>query len=212
MKKHSILGVIVLTVLLLGAFAVAHEVGVKVDGQIAPHEYQYLYHNNELNMDLYWSLDEDEGEIYIGLAAPAHGWVAFGLREPEEEEEEEGKIMEGVDIVIGYVKDGKLSIQDNFANAPTGHAADTSLGGTDDVLQSAGSEDDWGTVIEFARKLDTGDSYDVAIPQVKTEVYLAYNSTADDFVSYHGRESRAEVEFDFYSGHVNDFEEEEHEH
>jgi len=197
-----------LAALLLAAFAGAHEVGVKVDGQIAPHEYQFLYHNNELNMDLYWSLDEDEGEIYIGLAAPAHGWVAFGLREPEEEETEEERVMEGVDIVIGYVSGGTLTIQDNYANAPTGHDADTALGGTDDVLEAAGSEDDWGTVIEFKRKLSTGDRYDVAIPQVKTEVYLAYNATADDLTSYHGREARAEVELDFYSGHVNDFEEE----
>ena len=212
MRKSSILGVALLAALLVAAFAGAHEVGVKVDGQIAPHEYQFLYHNNELNMDLYWSLDEDEGEIYIGLAAPAHGWVAFGLRAPEEEEAEEEKVMEGVDIVIGYVKDGKLAIEDHYANVPIGHTADTSLGGSDDVLEAAGSEDDWGTVIEFKRKLDTGDRYDVAIPHEKTEVYLAYSVSADDFATYHEK-TRAEAEIDFYSGHVSDFEEEEeHEH
>jgi hypothetical protein len=60
--------------------------------------------------------------------------------------------MEGEDILIGYIRNKELFLQDYSANRPVNHYNDVNLGGRDDVLQSSGSEDNTFTVIEFRRK------------------------------------------------------------
>lgn len=179
-------GLIVLAVLaFVGAFVGsapgASQAYVKIDGDIFPGEYQYhcaVAKAPAFKADLYWSLD---GEfIYVGLSTPAQGWVGWGLMPLDPET----KVMEGSDIIIGYVAEGnKLSIRDDYADTPTSHKADTELGGKNDVAEAAGKEDANGTRIEFKRPLYTQDKYDVAVP-VRTEVFLGY-SDADDFTTAH---------------------------
>ena len=59
------------------------------------------------------------------------------------------------------VEDGEATALDLFSIGLTGpHPEDTTLGGTDDILEFGGREDGDYTVIEFKRKLETGDEYD----------------------------------------------------
>jgi hypothetical protein len=109
-----------------------------------------------------------------------------------------GPIMEGEDILIGYVQQGNLNLQDYYANTAVNHASDVSLGGRDDVLEASGTEDEKSTTIEFRRKLDTGDKFDKPLGNGTHLVQLAYASN-DDFMTYHG-EKRTVIKIDFLAG------------
>jgi len=160
-----------------------------IDGRIAEGEYASHYQARKIGMELHWTID---GEfIYLALRAPTQGWLAVGW-------DPTGPIMEGEDILIGYIRGKELFLQDYFANSSVTHANDVSLGGRDDVLEASGSEDATATTIEFRRRLDTGDRFDRPLTGGAHTVQLAYAPT-DDFVTYHG-EKRTVVKIDFLAG------------
>ncbi|OFX27446.1 MAG: hypothetical protein A2Z07_00740 [Armatimonadetes bacterium RBG_16_67_12] len=160
-----------------------------IDGRIAEGEYASHYVARGIGMELHWTIEGDS--IYIGLRAPTTGWLAIGW-------DPSGPIMEGEDILIGYIRGKELYLQDYFANTSVTHANDVSLGGRDDVLESSGSEDQESTTIEFRRRLDTGDKFDRPITRASHTVQLAY-APNDDFVTYHG-EKRTVVKINFFEG------------
>ncbi|MDQ7851027.1 MAG: DOMON domain-containing protein [Armatimonadota bacterium] len=160
-----------------------------VDGRIAEGEYASHYLAPGIGMEVHWTVEGDF--ISFGLRAPARGWVAIGW-------DPTGPIMEGEDIILGYIRGKELFLQDYYASSSVTHANDVSLGGRDDVLESSGSEDERYTTIEFRRRLDTGDRFDRPITPGPHTVQLAY-APGDDFVTYHG-EKRTVVTIDFFAG------------
>lgn len=176
-------------VAVLWGWPVAAAPAPAIDGRIMEGEYASHYRAQGIGMELHWTVEGDY--IYIGLKAPTTGWLAIGW-------DPSGPIMEGEDILIGYIRGKELYLQDYFANTSVTHANDVSLGGRDDVLESSGSEDQQSTTIEFRRRLDTGDRFDRPITPGSHTVQLAYAPT-DDFVVYHG-EKRTVVKIDFLTG------------
>lgn len=89
---------------------------------------------------------------------------------------------------------------------------DTSVGGTNDILASAGSESGGVTVIKYVRSLDTGDVNDKVISNTGIHVtnmslmtgdmscILAYNPTSDDRTIYHGQSNRVQLTINFFTG------------
>ena len=151
---------------------------LQIDGVIHEGEYQNLLSSSRLKMDLYWTILDDR--IYFALRAPTQGWVALGFNS-------EVPLMRGADILIGYVKDGQPYLEDSYANSRIGHQTDIQLGGRDDVLDRASTQDEGSTIIEFSRRLDTGDRFDTPIrPGEKVMVLLAFGQR-DDLTSYHDR-------------------------
>ncbi len=194
----------VAVVLLVGAVATltfGSPAEPTVDGQIGASEYQFHYFDEDINMDVYWTVTDED--LYIAVKAPATGWVSVGFRPGVPTEEEEAK-MEGVDFLIGYVQGGQAFARDDYGDTPFTHKADTELGGQDNIEAFAGSEANGTTIFEFKRALNTKDEFDAVIP-VLGEVYLAY-SNADDFTTIHTE--RTEVEINFATGFA---EKEEHE-
>ncbi len=184
------LAVAVVILILAGApVAAAGAPLPSIDGRIADGEYTSHYRARGIGMELHWTIDGDF--IYLGLRSPTRGWLAVGW-------DPSGPIMEGEDILIGYIRGKELFLQDYFANSSVTHANDVSLGGRDDVLEASGAEDTNGTTIEFRRRLDTGDRFDRPITGGAHTVQLAYAPT-DDFVTYHG-EKRTVVKIDFLGG------------
>jgi hypothetical protein len=160
-----------------------------IDGTISDGEYISQYLARSIGMELHWTIEGDS--IYIGLRAPTRGWLAIGWGPS-------GPIMQGEDILIGYIRGKELFLQDYFANTSVTHANDVSLGGRDDVLESSGSEDQQSTTIEFRRRLETRDRFDRPITRASHTVQLAYGPN-DDFVTYHG-EKRIVVKINFFEG------------
>ncbi len=117
--------------------------------------------------------------LEVELTGPTTGWVAAGF-DPE-------SMMNGSNLIIGYVSGGTVSVRDDWGTSQTQHESDVSLGGTDDVTVDGGSESDGETTIEFTIPLDSGDQYDRPLQEGDTySVILAIGSDgADDFTSYH---------------------------
>ena len=128
------------------------------------------------NMQFSWAIEGDR--IHVKLSAKTTGWVSIGF-DPE-------KAMLGADIIIGVVKKGKVKIVDHYANRKRGHSNDVKLGGTNDVKNPSGSEEDGVTTIAFTLPLNTDDKYDKPInPEGMTKVILAYGAGKDSFKNRH---------------------------
>ncbi len=152
------------------------------DGAIAAGEYR----NSRTfeNYELWWT--SDDTNIYIGMKARTQGWVAAGF-DPE-------SMMKDADIVIGYVKDGKLAISDQYSTGQFGpHKPDVEQGGTDDILASGGQSEGGFTTIEFKRKLDTGDRFDKALGKGTHKIIWAYGSDPQ-FTLKHASRGSAEID------------------
>jgi len=119
------------------------------------------------------------------VSAPATGWVSVGI--------DPVSMMAKADIIIGYVKDGKVFIQDGYGTGSVSHKADVDLGGEDNIVNSAGTEKDGITEIIFSIPLDSNDKYDNKITKGKHKIILAY-SAKDDFKSKHISRTSVEIE------------------
>jgi len=133
------------------------------DGIISADEYQDSRTYGDYT--IYWS--NDSAFIYMGMKARTAGWVAVGFGAEA--------FMKNADIIMGSVKDGALTIADTFSTGEFGpHPPDTQLGGTDDILSSAGKTANGYTVVEFKRKLDTGDKFDKPLVRGINKIIWAY--------------------------------------
>lgn len=134
------------------------------DGIISAAEYQGARSFGDFTIN--WSNDTDY--IYMGMKAKTAGWVAVGFG-PE-------TFMKNADIIMGSVKAGVLTIADTFSTGEFGpHPPDTQLGGTDDILASAGTLDAGYTTIEFKRKLVTGDKFDKPLGKGINKIIWAFS-------------------------------------
>lgn len=135
-----------------------------VDGRLAEGEYDHVYEDETTGITLAWRVESseaaaDQGLIYIGLHSPLAGRVEIAFATS-------GPYIAGGDVIVGYVQDGELAIQDQYGDGPTSNVVDANANGTDDILQAAGAggTDEAGTTIEFTRALVTPDSvYDKPI-------------------------------------------------
>ena len=86
-----------------------------------------------------------------------------------------GSRMKNADMIFGYVEDGETSLFDLFSTGDFGpHSPDAELGGTDDIIEFAGKEENGFTTIEFKRLLDTGDDYDLPLSKGEHQIIWGY--------------------------------------
>ncbi len=126
-----------------------------VDGHIHPDEYEFEAVFFDGNYKLYGRLEGDF--VFFGISAEDIGWIGLGL-DPEVK-------MKDADIIVGWVADdSETTVLDSWSVGEKGpHPPDEQLGGTHDIIEYAGREDFFTTVIEFKRKRDTGDQWDKAV-------------------------------------------------
>lgn len=137
-------------------------------------DYQHSLKVDKMTFD--WSINDDQ--LAVKLSAPTKGWVAVGFNP--------SKKMKDADIIIGYVKNGKVKILDEFGSAATQHKSDKKIGGAENVTVVGGSEANNTTTIEFSIPLNSGDDKDTVIdPNADTIVILGYGSERDSFKVKH---------------------------
>jgi len=185
-------------VLLIVAIDMFHEYGgggkvkllanVTVDGKIKPGEYTNHFFNKKTGYSLYWRIKG--GNIYFGLHSPKKGWVAVGLGGK--------KAMQDADIYMGYVKNGKTYFKEEWGNTPYSHVPLSSLGEKSVVEKYAGSITPSGVDIEFVRPLKVNEKHVKSIVNKKMRVIFAFSS-AKDFTTYHGANSRGITEINFFA-------------
>ncbi len=147
----------------------------KPDGRIEPGEYSYNFSSGDFST----FFRVENGTLFVGIMAQTHGWLAVGFGG--------GPGMKDTDIVIAYVLPNRtVRIRDDYSTGFAGpHNPDTSYGGEEDILSYGGSEKGDFTIVEFSRKLDTGDPYDFTVPLNRSfRVIWAYG-IVDDFLSDH---------------------------
>lgn len=143
-------------------------------GQLLAADYQHEVQDKDISFS--WSVVGEE--LAVKIAAKTEGWVGIGFNPSNK--------MKDANYVLGYVKNGKAEISDDFGTRENAHESDEKLGGTSDVVLVGGSEEGGITTIEFTMPLDSGDAYDRPI-QVDgdTIVQLAYGAGRDSFLSKH---------------------------
>lgn len=133
-------------------------------------EYQHSLRVEKMTFD--WSIEGDH--IAVKLSAPTTGWVAVGFNPSSK--------MKDANIIIGYVKKGKVKIVDDFGTAATQHKDDIKIGGAENVTVVGGAEEGDTTTIEFSIPLNSGDEKDGIIdPNADTTVILGYGPERDSF-------------------------------
>jgi hypothetical protein len=146
-----------------------------VDGVIG--ETEYAHSTQVAGVTVYWI--NDSQALQIGLVAPVHGYIGFGI-DPEFG-------MKGANIVIAAVEaDGRVVARDDYGIGTMSHAADVDSGGMNDILSVAGSETADQTVVEFVIPLDSGDPFDKTLTAGETYgILVSYQATSDDFTIKH---------------------------
>ena len=89
-------------------------------------------------------------------------------------------------MVFGWVKEGEATVLDLYSTGGFGpHPPDDELGGTNDLLEVGGTEDNGYTTIEFKRKLNTQDQYDKVFTPGQTINFIWAMARADSFTVKH---------------------------
>ncbi|USH00123.1 hypothetical protein K1720_01155 [Thermococcus argininiproducens] len=148
----------------------------KADGVIGEKEYA---HNVSLaggKLVVYWRNDEEF--LYVALKGQTLGWVAIGF-EPTDK-------MKDADMVFGWVENGEVKLIDAYSTGTTGpHPPDEQLGGSNDILEFGGREENGYTVIEFKRKLNTNDEYDKVLTPGQKVKFIFALADVDEFTTRH---------------------------
>ncbi len=145
-----------------------------LSGNLHAAGYQHSLIVDKMTFD--WSIEGDN--MIIKLSAPTTGWVGIGFHPTD--------MMKDANIIIGFVKDGKVEISDEFGNQPTQHVTDTGRGGKDNVTVIGGSESGNTTTLEFSIPLQSGDVNDGVIdPKADTAIMLAYGPDRKSFKLKH---------------------------
>jgi len=151
------------------------------DGIIRVREYHGS--NNYGDYTIHWLSDEQY--IYIGMTAKTNGWIAMAVQP--------GSRMKDADMVFGFVINGKVEVYDLYSTGNFGpHPPDAELGGTDDILVYGGKEEGGFTTIEFKRRLNTGDKYDISISKGVNKIIWAYGSN-DSLAVKHSTRGYGEI-------------------
>jgi len=160
-------------------------VGPVVDGLVG--EDEYVHEMRLGGMRVLWANDAEF--LRMALVAPGTGYVSVGF-DPVDR-----KV--GANYIIGYVDDTGVTLRDHVGTRGNLHQADTEVGGTDDIVEFAGTETDDETILEFVIPLDSGDPRDRPLrPGGSYEIQVAYQESRDDLISWHSRHGVGTIEID----------------
>lgn len=138
------------------------------DGVITDGEYSNYQKVGEL--DVFTRVEGDS--VMIALRAQTIGWLALGI-DPEDK-------MKGADMLLCYVKDNQAAVVDMYSTGTFGpHPPDDKQGGTPDITMVSGTQKDGVTLVEFKRKLNTGDSKDKPLRLGENKVIWAIGDSPD---------------------------------
>lgn len=137
---------------------------------------QYDHEVQDKKISFAWKVDGDR--LAVKLSAQTTSWVGIGFNPT--------KMMKDANFILGYVKDGKVELSDDFGNSDMSHSPDSQLGGSEDVTLVGGTEEGGVTTIEFTVPLQSPDKNDNAIVvDGDTTILLAYGGGRDTFKTKH---------------------------
>ena len=123
--------------------------------------------------------------LNIKVTTPTEGWIAVGFNPT--------KKMKDANIIMGYVEDGMVVIEDHFGNGQISHRNDESLGGSDDVMNKSGSERNGVTELSYTIPLNSGDPYDRVLMEGQTYKVIFASHSKDKITMKHNRRTSREI-------------------
>lgn len=137
---------------------------------------EYDHEVQDKKISFAWKVNGET--LAVKMTAETQGWVGIGFNPVSE--------MKGANFILGYVKDGKVKVDDDYGTDANAHKSDTKLEGTSHVTVVGGTETGGMTTIEFTIPLDSGDKNDTKIDvNGDTTVLLAYGTGRDSFLAKH---------------------------
>ena len=159
----------------------------KADGIITQNEYKNSREFGSGRFTVYWSNDEEY--IYMALKGQTSGWVSIGF--------EPTIAMRDADMILGFVSGGIPTVLDQYSTGDFGpHPSDEQLGGTNDLIETSGSEASGFTIIEFKRKLNTGDRYDKAFTKGQNITIIWSLGSSDSINAMHTLRGGGSIKLD----------------
>ncbi len=125
------------------------EKGVK-SGIAAKGDSGYTYKLTSGTMEFQWSITGNS--IHVKLKGGTAGWIAAGFNPSEG--------MKDANIIMGFVKDGKVELSNHYGMSKYLHKDVSALGGKNHITNPSGSMKDNVTEISFDYPLTTGDKLD----------------------------------------------------
>lgn len=146
-----------------------------IDGVINESEYPIFHRIGDIGL----SFNNDEEFGYFALTSPGQGWVAIGFSPAD--------FHLGANFLFFAVVDGETVVSDQYGVERFAHESDLTLGGTVDIVEYAGFEDE-GTIVEFKFRLNSEDQYDSVLEAGESyPIMVSYNESNDDFQVKHTR-------------------------
>ncbi len=128
---------------------------------------------------LEWMVDGEN--LNVKVSTETEGWVAVGFNP--------SKKMKDANIIIGFVENGTVTIEDHFGNGQISHRSDIALGGSDDVSNKAGTEVNGVTELSFTIPMDSGEQDDRALMEGETYKVIFASNRKDKITAKHNRRS-----------------------
>lgn len=163
---HKIVPAVLVIFLFTGVSLAASDMATK--------KYDHAITEKKINFS--WTIVD--ADIHISLSAPTTGWVGIGFNPSNR--------MKDANYILGYVKDGKVEITDDYGKGAVAHVSDTKAGGVVNVSHVSGVEESNITTISFVIPLNSGDAQDQVLDITgETKVLLAYGPDRDSFRTKH---------------------------
>ncbi len=174
---------LLIAILILGS--AASVTAVDIDGTIAEGEYAHSLSQGGGDFLLYWSVAGDT--VHFAVRAQTQGWISLGI--------EPTQVMAEADMIFGWVEaGGAAGALDCYSTGLFGpHPPDEQLGGQQNILAFAGSEQGGVTTFEFSRALETGDTYDKALSAEGEFKIIWASSNSDDYLDPHNLRGSATI-------------------
>ena len=183
-------GLIILNLLLSSSRVVAIDTTVLCDGIIEDSEYSKTFTFQDGKFELFWEIIEDR--IHFGMMAQTLGYISLNI--------DPTFLLKNGDLYYGFVNESASYMVDQYSTGVVGPPEnDVELGGTYDILEFEGKEDNGYTIFEFTRLLDTGDDYDNVIPRGEIDISWSYHSS-DDISRIPSEKGSALINFQTGSG------------
>lgn len=121
----------------------------------------------------------NDSTLEVEVTGPTTGWVAVGF-DPSFQ-------MQDANIIIGCRTDMLSLVRDDWGNSPTTHRADTTLGGSHDILAYQCAEAGGTTTLSFTIPMDSGDGFDKVLERggSYTVILAGGPDGVDDFSTQH---------------------------
>lgn len=123
------------------------------------------------NMEVSWKYDAQR--IWIEMSAPTDGWIAIGFNESKE--------ISGNYLLMGRVRDGRAELVEHSTLSAGNYKPITQLGGSIQVQDVGGEENENRTRIKFSLPLKAIDAYRKDLAHGHEYVLLMAFSREDDF-------------------------------